>query len=410
MPPANGTALAWSYRFINSRMANEASAALGGNGRIQATSCPDTVQKAVAQLSGRAITPAAFSFGWVGYAVSALVGLFGTGFLMPATDVPDITLVGTQSGHSRPTRSWVLGRLFRDAHIRATADTRVWGRAADKADESWDALRVSVFKFDETPRTAHGVPKIDLVWCSGFAVIALQTIVSILPWILHGDWTPFLIASTGNLLSLVGASMPHGLVPRMGGPTVTLTQGNGSRFAMVILGSKKAGLNLETLATAVDTSHPSLLTRVTSGLLALCWLALLVTVAGVEENTWYLLAIGLIGSIQNLYAVGSTRSPGALGIQLEEVEVFRGRKVIEVLKAVEESYPLVGTSLVNLFFPGSLRVAEDKDFEFWQGAFLRRYAPNKHGRCVGVAPPEVGNHVSPDKLPENKPEPEPVKR
>ncbi|KAK6844375.1 hypothetical protein PG995_014485 [Apiospora arundinis] len=121
---------------------------------------------------------------------------------------------------------------------------------------------------------------------------------------------------------------------------------------MVILGSKKAGLNLETLATAVDTSHPSLLTRVTSGLLALCWLALLVTVAGVKENTWYLLAIGLIGSIQNLYAVGSTRSPGALGIQLEEVEVFRGRKVIEVLKAVEESYPLVGTSLVNLFFSG----------------------------------------------------------
>lgn len=78
-----------------------------------------------------------------------------------------------------------------------------------------------------------------------------------------------------------------------------------------------------------------------------------------------------------------------MGIQLEEVEVFRGKKVIGVLKDVEKAYPLVGTSLVGLFFPGSLRVAEDKEFEFWQGAFQQRYAPNKHGRCVGVAPPEA---------------------
>ncbi|KAK8092212.1 uncharacterized protein PG998_015044 [Apiospora kogelbergensis] len=355
-------------------MANEAGAALGGQWvnpsdilSILLLLGPDTVQKAVAQLSGRAITPAAFSFGWVGYAITALASLFGTGFLMPSTDVPDITLVGAQSGHSRPTRSWVLGRLFRDAHHRATAATRTPGRAADKADETWDALRVSVYRFDEEPRVAHGVPKIDLVWCTGFVVIAVQTVLSILPWILHGDWTPFLIAAVGNVLAL----------------------GNGSRFAMVILGSKKAGLNLEALATAVDTSHPSILTRATSGVLALCWLALLVTVAGVQEHTWYLLAIGLIGSIQNLYAVGSTRSPGAMGIQLEEVEVFRGKKVIGVLKDVEKAYPLVGTSLVGLFFPGSLRVAEDKEFEFWQGAFQQRYAPNKHGRCVGVAPPEA---------------------
>ena len=213
------------------------------------------------------------------------------GFLMPATDVPDITLVGAQSGHSRPTRSWVLGRLFRDAHHRATAATRTPGRAANKADETWDALRVSVYRFDEEPRVAHGVPKVDLVWCTGFVVIAVQTVLSILPWILHGDWTPFLIAAVGNVLALVGASMPQWRAekwacPKDGGRTVTLTQGNGSRFAMVILGSKKAGLNLEALATAVDTSHPSILTRATSGVLALCWLALLVTVAGVQEHTW----------------------------------------------------------------------------------------------------------------------------
>ncbi|KAK7978735.1 hypothetical protein PG996_004786 [Apiospora saccharicola] len=365
---------------------------------------PDTVQKAVAQLSGRMVTPAAFSFGWVGYAISALVGVFGTpqaGFLMPATDVPDILLVGAQSGHSRPTRSWVLGRLFRDAHTRATADTRVRGRAADKSDPTWDALRVTVFEFEQEPRIAHGTPEVDMVWYTGFIVIALQTMIAIIPWAINENWTPFLITSVGNLLALLGASMPQWRAEKWacskkGGSTVVLTQGNGSRFAMVIKGNKGAGLDLEALATAVDTSHPSLTTRITSGILALCWLALLVTVAGVQDHTWYLLAIGLIGSIQNLYAVGSTRSSSALGIHLKEVEVFQEKKVAAVLKSVEKSYPMVGTSLVDVFFPGSLRVADDKDFKFWQEAFHQRYAPSKHGRCVGVAPPEVGIRSHPD--------------
>lgn len=94
--------------------------------------------------------------------------------------------------------------------------------------------------------------------------------------------------------------------------------------------------------------------------------------------------------------MGSTRSPGALGIHLKEVEIFRGKKVAAVLKEVEKSYPLVGTSLVGVFFPGSLRVADNEDYEFWQKAFHLRYVPNKHGRCVGVMTPEVGHQSSPE--------------
>lgn len=210
---------------------------------------------------------------------------------MPPTDVPDMLLVVAQSGHSRPTRSWILGRLFRDAHSRATADARPRGRIADKSDPSWDALRVYVYKHEEEPRMAHGTPTADKVWYIGFMVIALQTIIAILPWVIDGDWIPFFIACTGNFLALVGASMPQWCAekwacPKNGGRTVTLTQGNGTRFVMVILGNKHAGLNLEVLATAVDTSHPSLLTRCTSAVLALCWLALLITVAGIEDHTW----------------------------------------------------------------------------------------------------------------------------
>lgn len=38
---------------------------------------PDIVQRAVAQLAGRAVTPVVFSFGWVAYAASALLTAFG---------------------------------------------------------------------------------------------------------------------------------------------------------------------------------------------------------------------------------------------------------------------------------------------------------------------------------------------
>lgn len=38
---------------------------------------PTVVQRAIAQLAGRTITPVAFSFGWVAYAASALLASFG---------------------------------------------------------------------------------------------------------------------------------------------------------------------------------------------------------------------------------------------------------------------------------------------------------------------------------------------
>jgi hypothetical protein len=45
---------------------------------------PDVVERAIAQLAGRAITPVAFSFGWVAYAASALLSSFGGALLFPS--------------------------------------------------------------------------------------------------------------------------------------------------------------------------------------------------------------------------------------------------------------------------------------------------------------------------------------
>jgi hypothetical protein len=100
-----------------------------------------------------------------------------------------------------------------------------------------------------------------------------------------------------------------------------------------------------------------------------------------------LLGIGTVGILQNVYAAGATRHPEALGVHIRLVDIVKGPKVQEVLRAVEERYPLVGTSLVPVFFPGTMRV-KDIDVDFWRDALARRKAPNEHGFCIDSLPPE----------------------
>ena len=57
------------------------------------------------------------------------------------------------------------------------------------------------------------------------------------------------------------------------------------------------------------------------------------------------------------------------------------KRVAAVLKEVEEKYPTVGTALLPVFFPGSLRAKGD-DLAFWREAISAKTAPNKFGSCV----------------------------
>lgn len=62
-----------------------------------------------------------------------------------------------------------------------------------------------------------------------------------------------MVTVIGNFLALVGSSLPQWNTekwscPKEGGATVTITQGNGSRNAITILGKPKIGLDLEILA------------------------------------------------------------------------------------------------------------------------------------------------------------------
>lgn len=56
-----------------------------------------------------------------------------------------------------------------------------------------------------------------------------------------------------------------------------------------------------------------------------------------------------------------------------------------VLKELEQNHPLVGTSMLGVFFPGGLR-AKDDDLRFWRDAIQQRIVPNEYGERVDVMP------------------------
>lgn len=355
--------------------------------------------------------------------------------------------------HIRQTKNWVLGRLWRDLNDRLDDLIKNEGphetqrdRGADKQKRPpgtpvekdrmrdrgqktpFEALRVSVFELeDNVSPQRQGVPLLDWVWCMGIFVIALQLIIAAIPWIIDGQWDIFLVTAAGNLFAMIGGSLPQWrrekwACPKEGGQTIAITEGNGSRSVIVILGKPNVGLDLEVLAQGTRTAPASLLTRLVNALLAILWILLLITVAAIRQNSWCkvsshtpcgaslsvpevvitfiitdtlygiadLLGTGLLGSIQNFVAASISRSPAALGIYIKKKETISDQSVSEVLKRVERRYPLLGTTLLDVFFPGSLRVNK-KDVEeivFWRAAIDLRYKENKHGIRLDRLPSE----------------------
>lgn len=110
-----------------------------------------------------------------------------------------------------------------------------------------------------------------------------------------------------------------------------------------------------------------------------------------------LLGIGLLGSIQNLVAASIPRSPSSLGIHIKEKTAIKGRSVSEVLKEVEREYPLLGTALLDVFFPGSLRIDKTnvEDIFFWRSAMNDRFKENTHGIRLDRLPSEECSETEP---------------
>ncbi|KAI2468954.1 hypothetical protein F4781DRAFT_241175 [Annulohypoxylon bovei var. microspora] len=367
----------------------------------------DVVARALAQLVGSRVTPVAFSFGWVAYAVTAVVSAVGENKLMPAADFP-CKVVNGRNGFVRDNYSWVVGRVVRDfeswmdrqpraqdakpsygnreeingtAAAAAAVQNPVRACVKEIIRQSWDdskrrarergkpdperppkaGLCVAVYR---ARKARKRYPGYDAPYIAGFLTCVLQLGVAAIPCGLYGDWSILLVTAAGTALSFVSGAIPQWSKEKWAcredaDKTFVLTKGNGSQYAIVIEGAG-VGLDLEDLAAVDGGALTSHLTRLIVIVLAVLWILLLIAASGISQNTWFLLAVGGLGIIQNAYVAGASRSPEAFGMPLEFVEVIGKPRVMDVLFTVEERYPRLGRGMLPMFFTGELNDAEKK--------------------------------------------------
>lgn len=279
----------------------------------------EVVQLALATNAGRLFTPVAFSFGWVAYAISAVVSAIGDNRLVSCAPEVSLKVINLRSGYHRANKSWLLGRLLRTysfwmpREVAAIVESRTGdeetGRSRTVTSAPPAALCVTVYRWADA--AVPGRPGRDRLWWSGFLVSALQLAVAAIPWGLYGDWTVFLGTMGGTLLAYATASLPQWRLEKWHArrvrKDVALTLGNGSQHVVIILGADK-GLDLEDLASGRTPNLTS--TRVLTFILAGFWLMLLISCTGIRTNTWYLLAVGILGMVHNLVVAGLPRFPG----------------------------------------------------------------------------------------------------
>lgn len=360
----------------------------------------DVVQKALAQGTGVwYFTPVCFSFGCVSYAFTALVNIIGSGRLLPEPDYP-VKVFNLESGYARENKNWVVGRILRDLETSLSEEEPL----AD------DAIRISVYEagVNRNGLTHFSLSRIHL-W--GLACILVQLGLATIPVALAREWDTLLITAAGTVLVQMAGALPQWraekLPNRQARPAAyALTQGNGSREVVVILGRSNC-LDLEELSAsasprggrpwekftwrdvfsearrgkdglpAVPRRDTQLrrarvgrglplgfwLTRVAVVSQSVLWLLLLVNVASSRSCNWVLLAVGAVGMFQNGYLAGMVRPPHLRNLPLTPVEVIRAKKVMDGLMDLEVQYGCA-QPLRDEFFPGKLREAEEA---WWRG-------------------------------------------
>ena len=329
----------------------------------------DVIQRAIAQLAGdsRLPTPVVFSFGWVAYTFTSLLSTVGDKRLMPAVpDVPSI-VISTGYGHARTNQSWILGRILRDfeTHWMPSEVRQELEAVLKKAQNPRAGLCISVFEAD--PDRIAGRASRDLLWWIGYLVAIIQLMVAAIPWIIWKEWEIFLITAAGTVLAFTSASLPQWRLERWAcrryaESTVCLTQGNGAQHALVIK-STGQGLNLEDLASASTAGTLLATTGPTIMIITVLWVCLLITVSGIHDHTWFLIAVGTLGMVYTVVVAGAPRRPEAFGIPLKYVGVYVRDKTMAALKAVESEHAGVGQSMLSTFFPGRVKEA---DVIYWE--------------------------------------------
>lgn len=361
----------------------------------------NVVQSALAQLSDGLITPVCFSFGWVAYSFTTLAAMAGTGRLMPAVDFP-CKVINLQNGYVRENRSWLIGRVLRDA--------------TDMLND--EGMCVKVLEAREPKEGAAMLGQKDAIWWASLGMMIVQLGVAAVPWSIDNDWSVLMITAIGTLLAMLTGSLPQWKVEKLAGRKkskkwIAVTVGNGSRQILIFKGNGKS-VDLEDLASAqgpksarswsdsrwftrvvqkeapdsklqVEDEKRKIVTfnRLPLGFwftrfacygLTLCWTALLISTSGLKANTWFLMNVGAIGMLQNSIVAAISRTPQTRGLHFVEVANMRLHKTMDALMDLEVMMPGKARVLLNEFFPGHLLPDEQAWWAGqWEAYDSRRY-------------------------------------
>ena len=361
------------------------------------------VGEALDQLSGPGVAPIVFSFGWVAYAVQAFMSAIGVHKLIspPSKASPSSRAINIDTGFSCKNRSWTLERIMRDFEYwkpeeaknadkksqkeqdekrkdgrKTTSGTRkkpLFHNNDGEDDDSSDTeeIPLRIYLFAASHARAAGHPTKDRLWYSGIGIALIQLGIAAVPCGLYGQWASLMVTGVGTILAFTTGALPQfgkekWDCKRRSKKTIALTRkvraGGGGRDVIVIRGAGR-GLDLEDLAQGGRWENQTLWrskigcptvwpwTRSATGLLAACWIVLLITAAGIRGNSWYLIGIGTLGLAQNAFVAGAPRTPDAQGLHLDYEGAIKEDRVEETLERSEESCKGLGKALRKILYP-----------------------------------------------------------
>ncbi|KAL6826564.1 hypothetical protein V8C40DRAFT_244504 [Trichoderma camerunense] len=342
----------------------------------------DVIQKALAQFTLNSFRPMAFSFGWVAYAFSHLLFAVGNLKALPDPDCPCTITRASSMPTTSANQSWLLGRLVRNHEywsVPLIKDALKSGRISERDASMYrlmephpslhrlKSLQIYVYKFVESSPVNRSLSK-DWPWFSGLITTLIQLGIAAIPAGLYGEWEILLITAGGTALAYAtahfsGYSTLHGDRTRASRNVFTLTEGNGSRTAIVFIKDSDIGVDLERLTRVEFTGGSQILRIAAASVQLVFWVALLITVSGLKTHTWFMVAVGALGMMQNLVLAGAPRTPEALGIPVQLEEVVGFTKVMDTLLELEARVPYAGKALLPIYFPGRLR---EHEIESWE--------------------------------------------
>lgn len=310
---------------------------------------------------------------------------------MPDADCA-CSVINGKSGYVRGNGSWVIGRIVRDYEMwmgsaveeltQSLIDARwKYDQSAMEKDHPGAGALVPrprqaglVVSFWEPSQTIEaGKPGHDLLHWSGLITFGFQMGIAAIPCGLWGDWSVMLVTGGAMFLCLAMGSLKQWRVEKWACRRLTasskknfiLTRGNGAQHAIAII-SDGRGLDLEDLATGfqnLDAPSITPFAQFATISLGILWIVLLITSSAITASAWYLLAVGGIGILQNMFVAGWKRRPEALGVPIDFLGVVGDVKVMNTLMEVEKKYEKLGQSMIGTFFPGDLRENEKKQWD-----------------------------------------------